>query len=74
MNTDLSILGAHNFGAQIKGLVNYCQWQKENYLWVMIIDRDEDICFYHFFIVYVHSKIPQVEEKVVFSRWVQLTG
>ena len=34
----------------------------------MITDRDEDICFYHFFIVYVHSKIPQVEENVVFSR------
>ena len=29
---DLSILGAHNFGAQIKGLVNYCHWQKENHL------------------------------------------
>ena len=23
----------------------------------MIIDRDEDICFYHFLIVYVHSTL-----------------
>ena len=28
---DLSVLGARNFGAQIKGLVNYCHWQKENH-------------------------------------------
>ena len=28
MDNDLSILGAHNFDAQIKGLVNYCQCQK----------------------------------------------
>ena len=29
---DLSVLGARNFGAQIKGVVNYCHWQKENHL------------------------------------------
>ena len=29
---DLSVLGARNFGAQVKGLVNYCHWQKENHL------------------------------------------
>ena len=29
---DLSVLGACYFGAQIKGLVNYCHWQKENHL------------------------------------------
>ena len=29
---DLSVLGACNLGAQIKGLVNYCHWQKENHL------------------------------------------
>ena len=28
MDNDLSILGGHNFDAQIKGLVNYCQCQK----------------------------------------------
>ena len=27
MDNDLSILGAHNFDAQIKGLVNHCQCQ-----------------------------------------------
>ena len=29
---DLSVLGARNFGAQIKGLVNDCHWQNENHL------------------------------------------
>ena len=47
---------AHNLGTQTKGLYKLRQWQKENYLQVIKIDRDEDIflspaclCFYLIF-------------------------
>ena len=30
--SNLYILGARNYEAQIKGLVNYCQWQKKLFL------------------------------------------
>ena len=37
LDTDSSISGAHNFRAQIKGLVNYYQWQKVICkLWLLI--------------------------------------
>ena len=54
MDIDLSISGGHNFVAQTKGLEKYCQWQKENYLCVMIIDRDDRD---HNFIFYLHSSL-----------------
>ena len=52
----LSIFGAQKFGAQVKGLVNYCHWQKGNYLSGMNIDREENACFY-LKLVYVHSTL-----------------
>ena len=55
MDIDLSILGAHNFGAQIKGLTNYCQWQKVICKLGLLIEMK--ICrdvFIIFFIANVH--------------------
>ena len=58
MDIDLSILGAHKFGAQIKSLLNYCQWQKAICkLWLLIEMKTCQDVFIIFFIVNVYSTL-----------------